>query len=421
MASGARRDLTIAYVNYGEQSGVTASVTEALEARGHRVVPVFGRGPLELRDRVTGQPRVTPAVLLHLAAAAARFGDRALSYRWNTPFAFDAHSRFVGEMLGGLPLAPDVVLQNGALFAPGQPPSRPYVVYLDHTRALAERRGAEPAAGLPAPPRWGEDWHALERTTYRGAAALAAFSRHAARSVVEDYGVPMERVHVVGAGASVVPRSVEREDDGQTVLFIGRDFGRKGGPVLLDAFARLRRARPRARLLVIGPRRMQLMPEGVLQLGPEPIEALPGLFARATVFALPALREPFGLAFLDAMACAVPCVGTALEAIPEIVEHGRTGLLVPPADAAALTAALERLLSRRDEARAMGARGRDRVLARFTWPQVARRLSDVLSAAASLSDRRRRPIGAARRRGAGEPNDPHPSPRWGRGPTPQWR
>lgn len=375
------RRLTIAYVHYGEQSGVTASVSAALEARGHRVIPVFGRGPLELRDRVSGRPRLTPSVLFHLAAAVAHFGERARAYRWNTPFAFDVHSRFAGEMLSGLPATPDVVLQNGALFAPGRPPPLPYVVYLDHTRALAERHRAELALGLPAPAPWGAAWRAREGATYRGAAALAAFSRRAARSAVEDYGAAVERVHVVGAGANVVPRAVSREDDGQTVAFVGRDFERKGGPVLLEAFARLRRARPRARLLVIGPPRLRVMPEGVLQLGPEPPEALPGLFARATVLAHPALREPFGLSLLDAMACGLPCVATAIEAIPEIVEHGRTGLLVPPADPGALAAALERVLSRRDEGRAMGARGRERVLARFTWPRVARRLSDVLASA----------------------------------------
>lgn len=392
------RGLTIAYVDYGGQSGVTASVTEALEARGLRVIPVFGRGPLELRDRVTGLPRFTPAVLLHLAAAAARFGGRALDYRWNTPFAFDVHSRFVGEMLGGLPLEPDVVLQNGALFAPGLPPARPYVIYMDSTRAQAERHGAVPAAGLPAPPAWGEGWRGREGATYRGAAALAAFSRHAARSAVEDYGVAMERVHVVGAGANVLPHAVERHDDGATLLFVGRDFDRKGGPILLEAFVRLRRARPRLRLLVVGPRQLRPMPEGVLQLGPESTDALPGLFAQATVFVLPTLREPFGIAFLDAMACAVPCVGTTVEAIPEIVEQGRTGLLVPPADATALATALERLLAHRDQARAMGARGRERVLERFTWRKVSRRLGEVLAAALPHRAGRRRPARAAAER-----------------------
>lgn len=395
----ARGGLRIAYAQYGEQSGVTAHVTEALEARGHRVIPVFGRGPLEVRHRLTGLPRLSWPVVLHLTAAAARFGPQALAYRWNTPYAFEVHSRWVGELISGLPLTPDVVLQNGALFSPGRPPPHRYVIYLDQTRALAERARAHPSAGFPQPPRWGEDWRQHEGAAYRGAAAVATFSRRAARSVVEDYGVDLGRVHVIGAGANVVPAEVERHDDGNTILFIGRDFERKGGRVLLDAFSRLRRTRRGVRLIIVGPRRLELMPRGVLQLGPEPLAAMPGLLAQATVFAMPTLAEPFGLAFLDAMACAVPCVGTEVDSVPDIVEHGRTGLLVPPGDAVALARALGELLADRGRARELGARGRERVLAQFTWGRVARRLTEVLRSAA-------RPT-RAERSGSGSVPDKH--------------
>jgi len=109
-----------------------------------------------------------------------------------------------------------------------------------------------------------------------------------------------------------------------------------------------------------------------------PFDELPALFSQTTVFALPTLREPFGLAFLDAMACAVPCVGTRIEAVPEIVKDGETGLLVPPGDAVALAEALERLLGDPARARAMGARGRARVAQRFVWGRVAERLERAL-------------------------------------------
>ena len=100
-------------------------------------------------------------------------------------------------------------------------------------------------------------------------------------------------------------------------------------------------------------------------------DELAGLMAQATVFALPTLREPFGIAYLDAMACAVPCVGTRIEAVPEIVQDGETGLRGPPGDAVALAGALERILGEPLRARAMGARGRARVAARFRCRQVA--------------------------------------------------
>lgn len=375
--------LSIAYVHYGAQSGVTAAVTRALADRGHALRLVSPVGGLEPRDAATRLPRPTPRVLAHLAIAAARYGRLALRHRWNTPYAWDHHSARAGELLRGLRPAPDLVLQNGALFAPGLPPPLPYALLCDHTRALAQASPPWPRLGLDAPPDYGPGWRARETAVYRGARVIATFSENVARSLVRDYGVDPARVAVVGAGANVFPAEAPRRDDGKTVLFVGKDFERKGGVVLLEAFARLRRAVPKARLLVAGPLAPPALPEGAFHLGPVELEELPALLSQATVFALPTLREPFGIAFLDAMACGLPCVGTRLEAMPEIVSDGETGLLVPPGDAVALAGALERLLRDPARARAMGAGGRARVAGRFLWRHVAERLDRALVAAAS--------------------------------------
>jgi glycosyltransferase involved in cell wall biosynthesis len=378
--------LRIAYVHYGEQSGVTPRITGALEALGHELIPVDGFGPLAIRhpDR---RPRMTPQVLTHLALAAARFGRSALYYRHCTPYAFAVHSRAIGAALARLPAPPDVVLQNGVLFAPGRPPPFPYVLLLDHTRALAERTARQVPSHLSSSPRWGDGWLAREGATYRGAAGVATFSANTARSVVQDYGADAGAVHVVGAGANAFPEQIRRDDDGQTILFIGRDFARKGGHVLLEAFRKLRRGRPNARLLIAGPPQRLALPGGAVQLGPVDYAALPGLLSRATVFTMPTLLEPFGIAFLDAMACGVPCVGTRVEAVPEIIDHGSTGLLVPPGDADALATALDRLLAAPALARRMGERGRARVRERFLWSVVARKLEAVLAHAAARRGR----------------------------------
>lgn len=378
--------LSIAYVHYGVQSGVTAAIAAALGERGHDVRLVAATGELEPRDPATRRLRPTPRVLGHLALAAARFGRLALRHRWNTAFAWDHHARAAGEALLQVRPTPDLVLQNGALFAPGLPPPLPYALLLDHTRALAERSPAWPRAGLAAPPAYGPGWRAREAAVYRGARVIATFSENVARSLVRDYGVDARRISVVGAGANVFPREAPRRDDGRTVLFVGRDFDRKGGRVLLEAFTRLRRRVPRARLLLAGPRRAPALPEGAFHLGPVPLEELPALLSQSTVFALPTLREPFGLGFLDAMACGVPCVGTRVEAVPEIVAHGETGLLVPPGDAVALSDALTELLSEPRRARAMGARGRLRVADRFRWRHAAERLERALVGASLRID-----------------------------------
>jgi glycosyltransferase involved in cell wall biosynthesis len=380
--------LALAYVHYGEQSGVTGAVTRALAARGHDLRLVGATGPLDLRDPVSRLPRLRAPVAIHLALSAARYGRLWLRHRWNTEYAFDVHSRRAGELLAALRPAPDLVLQNGALLSPGLPPRLPYALLLDHTRALAMQSPPWPRQGLATPPDYGAGWRARETAVYRGAAVLATFSANVARSLQRDYGVPEERIAVVGAGANVFPAEAPRLDDGRTVLFVGKDFARKGGPVLLDAFERLRRWIPKARLLIAGPRQPPpALPEGATHLGPVDVGELPALCAQATVFCLPTLREPYGLAYLDAMACGLPCVGTRTEAVPEIVAEGETGMLVPPGDPVLLAEALCELLSDVPGARAMGARGRERVAARHRWEHVAERLEAALRSALRGTDR----------------------------------
>lgn len=95
-------------------------------------------------------------------------------------------------------------------------------------------------------------------------------------------------------------------------------------------------------------------------------EDLPALLNAFDLFVLPSLTEGFGLAALEAMAASLPVVATAVGGVPEVVVDGETGLLVPPRDAAALAAAIERLLGDPELAAKMGRAGRERVTKLFT-------------------------------------------------------
>ena len=366
---------SISYLTYGAQSGVTHHIAAALGARGHDVRIHEVPGPLEWR--ANGRLYVGAGTVRHLMESAARFGKRALEHRWNTPYAFDAHSRRAGELLANRPEG-SLILQNGALFSPGIPPAGPYGLLLDHTRALTMTLPPLPDAGRPASVYYGPSWRDRETALYRGARSIAAFSSRVARSLVDDYGVAPDRVHVVGAGSTVWPEPLERRPEPRTIAFVGRDFRRKGGRVLLSAFERLVRHVPDARLWIAGPTERLHLPPGAVQLGPIDASGLVHLLSHSAVFVLPTLREPFGLALLDAMACGLPCVGTRIEAVPEIVEESVTGLLVPPGDDVALAAALRWLLESPTLAEEMGRAGRDRVRQRFTWDRVAERLERCL-------------------------------------------
>jgi glycosyltransferase involved in cell wall biosynthesis len=277
-----------------------------------------------------------------------------------------------------------VVLQNGALFAPGDPPRLPYVLLLDNTCMLAQRLPPVPEAGIGRHIEFGRRWLERERATYLGAAGIGTFSSVVRQSLIDDYGADPRKIAVIGAGANVAPRDSAREDDGRTLVCVGKDWVRKGGPVLLRAFEMLRKERPDLRLLIAGPTQQLALPPGATNLGLVPFEEVERLLRRATVFVLPTLREPFGIAFLDAMLCGAPCVGTQVGAVPEIL--GDAGVIVPPADAKALASAISSLLN--DEARraAMGEAGRRRVLERgYLWPQVAESLAALLRRASPHS------------------------------------
>jgi glycogen synthase len=108
-----------------------------------------------------------------------------------------------------------------------------------------------------------------------------------------------------------------------------------------------------------------------------PLEVVKQLYSHAAVFACPSVYEPFGLINLEAMACETPVVASAVGGIVEVVEDGKTGLLVPPARPDVLADALKKVLADPAAARAMGKAGRKRVEEKFSWVSVAARTEEV--------------------------------------------
>jgi len=101
------------------------------------------------------------------------------------------------------------------------------------------------------------------------------------------------------------------------------------------------------------------------------------------VFCLPTRFEPFGIAFIEAMYFALPCIGTDAWAVPEMIENGETGFTIPIDDLDALTDRLLRLLSDPVLARRMGQAGRQRAESYFTWEGVVQRMTRAIRPALS--------------------------------------
>ncbi|PRY18037.1 glycogen synthase [Kineococcus rhizosphaerae] len=254
-----------------------------------------------------------------------------------------------------------------------------------------------------------------ERTAFEAAAAVVAVSAGMRADILRSYpALDPARVHVVHNGIDAsewVPvegRDLVRangvDPDRPSVVFVGRITRQKGLPHLLRAAAQLP---PQVQLVLCAGApdtpeiaaevaglvaELQRTRDGVVWLDRHLSRAeLLEHLSQATVFVCPSVYEPLGIVNLEAMACGAAVVGTATGGIPEVVEDGVTGWLVPieqvtdgtgaPVDpdafVADLAAALAEAVSDPDRARAFGAAGRTRALERFSWDAIAARTVEV--------------------------------------------
>ncbi len=203
--------------------------------------------------------------------------------------------------------------------------------------------------------------------------------------IVEQMGVSADRLHIVPVGMDpdiFGPRPAIARVPGRLMTTASADVPMKGLAHLLEALAKVRTERDDAHLVVIGkPKGKSKIPALIERLGlTGAVEFVSGvtteriveLYAEAEVACVPSLYEGFSLPAVEAMACGVPVVGTTGGAVPEVIgRDGETGLLVPPADPDALAVALLRALDDPDLRARIGAAGRERALANFTWRRTA--------------------------------------------------
>ena len=213
-------------------------------------------------------------------------------------------------------------------------------------------------------------------------AVSAAAARLAARYFPGHYEIIPNGVDVARFAAPL-PCPAELEARRPYVLFVGRFEERKGLPVLLRAFALLKRRCPDVRLVIVGDGRHRIHyerwveREGVPDVtfaGRVPAAALPAYYQHAAVYCAPNTgNESFGIVLLEAMAAGCPVVATDIEGFAALIRDGVDGLLVPARDPEALADAIGRVLGDAALAERLRAHGAARVQ-EFAWPWVAERV-----------------------------------------------
>ncbi len=244
---------------------------------------------------------------------------------------------------------------------------------------------------------------------YERATGIIAMSHWFARCLVEQSGLPPEKVHVVHPGVSAgralqngdlhdssgsepgkyeqCRRLPERAAPRRRLLFVGRqykayDFQRKGGDLVVAALALLRRDHdPQITLTVAGPEKWPLPgspPDGVRFLGALPPGEVPALYDSHDLFVMPSRMEPFGIVFAEALSRGLPCIARDAYAMPEIVTPGLSGYLIARDDEHELAATIAAALADDALYEACHARAPD-LAAYFSWERAAGEVAQVIT------------------------------------------
>jgi glycosyltransferase involved in cell wall biosynthesis len=248
-----------------------------------------------------------------------------------------------------------------------------------------------PEQGYDFPTRWYV--RPALRWTLRRAGALTAITedcrQHALRA-----GAPPEAIRLVFNGTDL--RRFSPAENAQAIdprfgphmIFACRQlFPRKGIRFLIQAAAELKPRFPDLKVVLAGDgfERVDLvrlaeelgLVEDVHFLGWVPNADLPPYYRAAAVSVIPSLEEGFGIPAAEAMGCEIPVVASDAGGLPEVVEDGVTGIIVPRGDSHALAEAIASLLEDPERRRRMGKAGRERALRMFDWDSTAARFEEL--------------------------------------------
>jgi glycosyltransferase involved in cell wall biosynthesis len=336
-------------------SRIPMNLLQALRAEGHEVHSVacgrataFERQSLRLLQRIRGSD-ITYSPL----------------FRWY------ARRRLASVVRR---LRPDAVIHCASTAAlPLGPSTERHYLYCDSTW---HRYVTLMPSAVPPPARIIGQVDRMERAAYNRFDHLFAFSSATREDLVSHFGVKTGHISVIGTGCgNILPYDGPKDYASGTILYVAvRAPRQKGGELLLAAFRIAVSRNPRLRLIMEGGSIPPAMAAGIPNVelrGLSNPEELQQLFNSASLYAMPALFEPWGNVYIEALASRTPILGLNRHSLPDITGAGRYGFLVDEESPEAVARSMLDAISDPVRLDRMGREGQRHVLDHYTWPKVA--------------------------------------------------
>lgn len=220
---------------------------------------------------------------------------------------------------------------------------------------------------------------ALQKEFYKSCKTVFTMSHWLREYLINKCGLDNKKVIFTGGGYNIDPSKIDySQKTANKILFVGRDFKRKNGDLVVEAFKKAKAMRPDLELYIAGPNDLNIREEGIHVLGNLSYGELVKYFNLCDVFCMPSKFEAYGLVFAEALTFGLPCIGRNAYEMPYFIEDGKTGYLLQNENADELANLMLKAVDN-DEMKQLVRSKKEEYIKEYSWDTVAERMAKVIS------------------------------------------
>lgn len=221
----------------------------------------------------------------------------------------------------------------------------------------------------------------MQENYYENCKGIFTMGKWLEKDLIERCGFSRDKVHHVGGGINLDYKLINpREKTNNKILFVGRDFQRKGGHIVYNAFKILKKQLPNIELYIAGPARNPINNpiDGYFFCGDCNHDKLSDLFNMCDIFCMPSYFEAYGLVFIEALVYGLPCIGRNSYEMPYFIKNNENGLLLENDNPNELAQLMKKLLFD-DTIKKNVISNRDYYIHEYSWDTVAHRIYKIIT------------------------------------------